>query len=78
VRIMHIRYVCPLPAATIAKALKRAKTAVIFEGNSEAQMRSLILQKTGFYIDKTYLRYDGRPFTPEEIAAAVAKLAGRE
>jgi hypothetical protein len=51
---------------------------VIFEGNSTAQMRSLIFQKTGYYIEKTYLRYDARPFTPEEIADRAAKTVGRK
>ena len=68
----------PFPASTVLKALKNAKNTVIFEGNSGAQMRTLILQKTGYYIEKTYLRYDGRPFTPEEIAAHISKLAGRK
>jgi 2-oxoglutarate ferredoxin oxidoreductase subunit alpha len=77
-RMMHIRYASPFPAGSVAKALKRAKDAVILEGNSEAQMRSLILQKTGFYIEKTYLRYDARPFTPDEIATHVAGLLGRK
>ncbi|MCX6769279.1 MAG: 2-oxoacid:acceptor oxidoreductase subunit alpha [Candidatus Micrarchaeota archaeon] len=77
-RMMHIRYACPFPSATVAAALKRAKEAVILEGNSQAQMRSLILEKTGFYIDKILLRYDARPFTPEQIAAHVAGIAGRK
>jgi pyruvate/2-oxoacid:ferredoxin oxidoreductase alpha subunit len=37
-------------------------------------MRSLILEKTGYYIEKAYLRYDGRPFSPEEIAEKVKSL----
>jgi hypothetical protein len=41
-------------------------------------MRNLILQKTGYYIEKTYLRYDARPFTPEEITEHVCKLVGRK
>jgi len=77
-RLMHIRYASPFPASTVLKALRAAKNTVILEGNSEAQMRTLILQKTGYYIEKAYLRYDARPFTPEEIAAHVSKLAGRK
>ncbi|MCX6770558.1 MAG: 2-oxoacid:acceptor oxidoreductase subunit alpha [Candidatus Micrarchaeota archaeon] len=77
-RLMHIRYASPFPASTVLRALKNAKNTLIIEGNSGAQMRSLIFQKTGYYIDKTYLRYDARPFTPEEIAAHVAGLAGRK
>lgn len=77
-RTMHIRYASPLPAATILKALTKAKNTIIFEGNSTAQMRSLIFQKTGYYIEKTCLRYDARPFTPDEIAERAAKAVGRK
>jgi len=77
-RAMHMRYASPFPARPVLSALMRAKKTLIFEGNSEAQMRSLILQKTGYYIEKACLRYDGRPFTPEEIAAAAKKAVAGE
>ena len=77
-RMMHIRYASPFAASSVLKALSKAKNTIIFEGNSGAQMRSLIFQKTGYYIEKAYLRYDARPFTPEEIADHVSKLAGRK
>ncbi|MCX8194833.1 MAG: 2-oxoacid:acceptor oxidoreductase subunit alpha [Candidatus Micrarchaeota archaeon] len=77
-RMMHIRYASPFPARAVLSALMKAKNTLIFEGNSEAQMRSLILQKTGYYIEKTCLRYDGRPFTPEEICEAAKKAIERK
>jgi len=77
-RMMHIRYASPFASVTVLKALSKAKNTIIFEGNSGAQMRSLIFQKTGYYIEKAYLRYDARPFTPDEIADHVSKLAGRK
>jgi 2-oxoglutarate ferredoxin oxidoreductase subunit alpha len=73
-RMMHIRYASPFPARAVLKGLTAAKNTLILEGNSEAQMRSLILEKTGYYIEKAYLRYDGRPFSPEEIAEKVKSL----
>ncbi len=30
-------------------------------------MRGIIREKTGYYIENTLLKYDGRPFDPEEI-----------
>ena len=70
----------PFPAKPVLSALTRAMNshgnAMIFEGNSEAQMRTLIFEKTGYYIEKTYLRYDARPFKPEEIAEAAKKALG--
>jgi pyruvate/2-oxoacid:ferredoxin oxidoreductase alpha subunit len=80
-RMMHIRYANPFASKSVLSALTKAAGThgkiVIFEGNSEAQMRELILVKTGYHIEKTYLRYDGRPFTPEEIAAHAKKVLGK-
>ncbi|VVB98702.1 2-oxoglutarate synthase subunit KorA [uncultured archaeon] len=77
-RMMHIRYASPFPAKPVLTALTRAmnshRNTIIFEGNSEAQMRALIFEKTGYYIEKAYLRYDARPFKPEEIAEAAKKM----
>ncbi|MCX8196730.1 MAG: 2-oxoacid:acceptor oxidoreductase subunit alpha [Candidatus Micrarchaeota archaeon] len=73
VRAMHIRYASPFPSKAVAGALSSFKKSIIFEGNSEAQMRSLIFEKTGHFIQKAYLRYDGRPFKPEEIASAIKR-----
>ncbi len=77
-RAMHLRYASPFPARAVLSALSKAnnthKNTAIFEGNSEAQMRAVIFEKTGYYIEKTYLRYDGRPFKPEEIAAEAARI----
>jgi 2-oxoglutarate ferredoxin oxidoreductase subunit alpha len=73
-RAMHLRYASPFPARAVLSALSKAKNTVIFEGNSEAQMRAVIFEKTGYHIEKAYLRYDGRPFKPEEIAAEAARI----
>ncbi|MCX6772752.1 MAG: 2-oxoacid:acceptor oxidoreductase subunit alpha [Candidatus Micrarchaeota archaeon] len=73
-RMMHIRYASPFAARAVLSALTKAKKTMIFEGNSEAQMRTLILQKTGYHIENAYLRYDARPFKPEEIAEAAKKM----
>ncbi len=74
-RMMHLRYANPFPARQVLSALTRARNTLILEGNSQAQMRAWIFQKTGYYIEKAYLRYDGRPFAPEEIAEQVRKIA---
>jgi 2-oxoglutarate ferredoxin oxidoreductase subunit alpha len=79
VRYMHIRYASPFAEDSIADAIKKAKKCLIIEGNSQAQMRSLIREKTGLLVPDVYLRYDGRPFEAEEIAKAIEEklLAGR-
>lgn len=77
-RLMHIRYASPFPAKTVLDELNGAKRAIIIEGNSEAQMRSHILEKTKYYIEETLLRYDARPFTPDEIASKVQEVLSKK
>ncbi|MEM2131195.1 MAG: 2-oxoacid:acceptor oxidoreductase subunit alpha [Candidatus Woesearchaeota archaeon] len=67
VNFMHILWINPFPEKQILNILSKAKKTLIVEGNSEAQMRGLIREKTGFYIENALLKYDGRPFDPEEI-----------
>ncbi len=74
VRMMQIRYASPFATESIKRALLSASQVLICEGNSEGQMRALILQKTGVSIPNAYLRYDGRPFEPADIAAKVKEL----
>ena len=80
-RMMQIKYASPFASKPVLSALTKAMhshgNTMIFEGNSEAQMRALIFEKTGYYIEKTYLRYDGRPFKPEEIADAAKKTLNK-
>ncbi len=70
-RVMHLRYAEPFPSKRVLSALTSAKSTLIIEGNSNAQMREHILKKTGYYIEKAYLRYDGRPFIAKDIAEHV-------
>jgi 2-oxoglutarate/2-oxoacid ferredoxin oxidoreductase subunit alpha len=74
IRFMHIKYASPFASETIREALQSASTALICEGNSGGQMRDLIREKTGMLIPNTYLRYDGRPFEPQDIASKVKEL----
>lgn len=75
-KYMHIRYASPFATDTIRVALKSAKRHLIIEGNSSGQMRNLIREKTGHFIENFYARYDARPFTPAEIVAQVKACMG--
>jgi len=73
VRVMHLQYLCPFPAQFIKKNVNPEKS-IIIEGNQNGQLQQLIQQHTGLNIKKTLLKYDGRPFYPEEIVNAVNQL----
>ncbi len=76
VKYMHIRYASPFATDAIRAALKAAKRHLIIEGNSQGQMRNLIREKTGHFIENFYGRYDARPLEPAEIVAQVKACIG--
>lgn len=49
------------------------KRIILIENNSQAQFGLLLRMQTGISIKETFLKYDGRPIWPEEIASYVEK-----
>ena len=72
-RVIHMQYMLPLPGEFFKKNINPQKT-IIIEGNQTCQLGLLIKQQTTMDIKNTLLKYDGRPFYPEEIVEAVNKL----
>lgn len=64
---IQINYINPFPTEVVEKMLKDAKKVVDVEGNHNGQLADLIRMKTGIYIKDRILKYDGRPFYPEDI-----------
>ncbi|MBI3051046.1 2-oxoacid:acceptor oxidoreductase subunit alpha [Candidatus Woesearchaeota archaeon] len=74
---LYITAASPFPAEAVGKALKPRKPKLMVELNFSGQMASVIREKTGVEIKNRLLKYDGRPFYPEEICAEVKKVLGR-
>ena len=74
---MHFLQLWPFPSQGVAAALKKAGKNIIIEGNATGQLAALIRRETGQKVDGTVLKYDGRPFSPQEIADRVNKEAGK-
>jgi 2-oxoglutarate ferredoxin oxidoreductase subunit alpha len=72
VAFLHFQQVYPL-APNLLDFLERAKKTVIFENNIKGQFANLIKLETGFDIDEKVLKYDGLPFSVEDICS---KLGG--
>ena len=77
VNTLHFSQLWPFPAEAAARALRKAGKNVVVENNATAQLGVLIKRETGRTADGRILKYDGRPFAPEEIAARVRKEAGK-
>ncbi len=78
VKIMQVIFMNPFPSKKVLDILMKSKKTIIIEGNSTGQLRNLIMEKTGFWIESTYLKYDGRPFEAIDIANKVKEISGKQ
>ncbi|MBI2850380.1 MAG: 2-oxoacid:acceptor oxidoreductase subunit alpha [Chloroflexi bacterium] len=69
---LYLSELWPFPSGNIAGLLDKAKRSFVIESNATGQMSRLIRTETGKKTG-TILKYDGRPFTPNEIVQAIKK-----
>ncbi|HWS15357.1 MAG TPA: transketolase C-terminal domain-containing protein, partial [Candidatus Methylomirabilis sp.] len=68
---VHLRQVEPFPARAVSEILERYRTAFTVENNRTGQLARRIRAETGHEVAGTVARFDGLPFTPEEVAERV-------
>ncbi len=77
VAMLHFSQVYPLHASTLG-LLRKARNVICVENNATSQFARLIRAQTGFTIERNVLKYDGRPFSVEELSSAIAgEIRGR-
>jgi len=67
INYLHLDYVWPFPKRAVKNFLENSKNPICIEGNATGQLAKLIAQETGILIKEKLLKYNGRPFFPEEI-----------
>ncbi len=72
--LMQVVTVWPFPAEEVAAFLGAAPKTLLVEGNFTGQLEGLVRQECLLPIEHTLHRYDGRPFTPEQIVARVKEV----
>ena len=75
IAFLYFKQVYPLHNET-KNYLEKAKKTVIFENNAQAQFANLIKMETGFEIDEKSLKYNGMPFSVEEVTETLKNLEG--
>lgn len=75
ISFLHFKQVYPLHPKTI-DYLNKANKTVIFENNASAQFASLVRMETGFDIDEKILKYNGMPFSVEEVTETLKNIGG--
>ncbi|TMI50272.1 2-oxoacid:acceptor oxidoreductase subunit alpha, partial [Candidatus Bathyarchaeota archaeon] len=71
---LQVRYVNPFPTDFVQEALGQARRKIAIENNYSAQMAGLIREKTGIAMDNTIVKFDGRPFSQNEIYEGVKDI----
>ncbi len=51
----------------IGKIINGFETKILIENNATGQLGQLLRSQTNIEFDKTILKYDGRPFFPDEL-----------
>ena len=68
---LQCRLMRPFPAEDVEKILRAAKRVVLVEENYSGQLGALIAEHTGVRIADRVLKFDGRPFSEDEMVAAL-------
>ena len=78
VNFLQIRLMRPFPAYEVESLLREAKRVVLIEANYTAQLGALIREHTGVAIDHRVLKYDGRPFSRNEIVEGIRRALSED
>ncbi len=73
VGFIHLSQVWPFPAAEMTALLKDSKKAITVENNAGGQLARLIRRETGVNIEKSILKFDGRPFDLDYLIQRVSE-----
>lgn len=69
VGVITFPWIYPFPVADTKALLSKAKRVVDIEQNATGQLAHLIRSETGIEVTEKLLKYDGRPWLPEEIVS---------
>lgn len=68
---IHLSQVWPFPVAEMVHLTKNVTRILTVENNAEGQLAKLLRRETGINSSGSILKYDGRPFTVEELISKV-------
>ena len=71
INFLQCRLMKPFPAEAVGNILRKAKHIVSMEENYTGQLASLVTEHTGILIKDRINKYDGRPFSEDEVVRAL-------
>jgi 2-oxoglutarate/2-oxoacid ferredoxin oxidoreductase subunit alpha len=69
--LVHITWLFPFPTQVAKDILTKSKRLILVEQNATGQLGNIIRNYTGITIAERILKFDGRPFFPEEIVERI-------
>lgn len=72
-KVIQVSVLSPFPLNRFKEALKGVKRLIAVENNATGQLVRLI-NSYGFNVDARILKYDGRPFSTDELAARLKEV----
>jgi 2-oxoglutarate ferredoxin oxidoreductase subunit alpha len=72
-RLVHFQDLWPFPVEAAREALEGGKVVVV-ENNYTAQFKRLLQSETCIVVDHVITRYDGQPFSPEDVLAGLEEV----
>ncbi len=67
VKVVHLTWLSPFPSERLASELEGARRILVVEANKTGQLAGLIREHLLVSPDGFLGKYDGRPFTPQEV-----------
>ena len=74
VSVIHFRWLYPLFKENIEEIWHKFDKIIMFENNSTSQFARLLRAETSLFPDARVLKYNGRPFFPEQITKATKEI----
>ncbi|MEN6349407.1 MAG: 2-oxoacid:acceptor oxidoreductase subunit alpha [Syntrophomonas sp.] len=73
VKVIQVVVLSPFPQETLTEAMEGVEKVISVECNALGQL-AILLRQHGFHVDETILKYDGRPFSLEDLESQVKKV----
>ena len=74
ISFVHVTHIWQFPTDFMKDVMNSSKYTILMEQNYDAQFGQLLRMETLKDVNKTILRYDGRPFDPIELANTLSNL----
>jgi 2-oxoglutarate ferredoxin oxidoreductase subunit alpha len=74
VNYLQVIYLNPFPTADVQRILESTKKTIVVENNITSQLSSLIREHLLMRVDQEILKYDGRPFNPENLSRRIKEV----